>query len=218
MFELYDLLITVYEDLYVAPPINFQVVLGQPRYDLPNGSNVFNSAALTPVTPPGLYKLMGVDLSLNTASNAWVTVNKFVFNNRNEYVYPNTASTIYGVFNLRYRLLGNQIEFIPTPSSGQRIQLWYIPKLTQLISDTDITVTGISGWLEYVITDAAIKVLQKEESDVTILGAQKMALIRRIQESAMNRDVAQPDHITDIRSNGQWPGSDWNSGFPSGGF
>lgn len=226
MYELYDLLITTYEDYYVATPAQFQTSPANPNqtyfYPLPDGLQTFtNGIDGTPgyIAPP-FYKLMGVDLGLNTANNAWVTVNKFTFMDRNRFVYPNTASTIYGVFNLQYRLLGSNIEFIPTPSANQNIRLWYIPRLTQLLQDTDITSTGISGWLEYVIVDAAIKALQKEESDVTILMAQKMALLKRIEESSVNRDAGQPDRITDIRQNGNWGSQSggWGGSGPIGGY
>ena len=89
--------------------------------------------------------------------------------------------------------------FIPSPTANQYVRVWYIPKLVQLLKDTDI-MTGVSGWTEYVICDAAIKAMQKEESDVSVLMSQKMALMKRIEESAMNRDVGQPDTVSDTRS------------------
>lgn len=211
MYELYDLLIDVYEDYYIAPTVTFQTDGTTFLYPLPDGIN-YSAAA-------PFYKLYGVDLGINTANNAFVTVNKFNFVDRNTYLYPNSASTIYGVFNLRYRVLGDKIEFIPTPSANQPIRLWYIPRLPQLLKDTDLTTTSISGWIEYVITDAAIKALQKEESDVSVLMAQKMALKQRIEESAMNRDAGMPDTISDVRKTGWWGGNNgggWNG--PMGGF
>jgi hypothetical protein len=204
MFELYDLLVTQYEDLYVASPIQFVADGVTFLYPLPNGSNTFLNA-LNPnqtVTPKPFYKLIGVDLALNNATNAYVTINKFQFADRNRFVYPNTASTIYGVFNLQYRLLGNnQIEFIPTPSAGQAIRLWYVPRLKQLLSDTDTTDIGISGWLEYVIVKAAYLALTKEESDTTNLVTQLVALDARIKETAANRDAGLADKISNTRSN-----------------
>ena len=216
MFELYDLLITVYEDLYVATPVAFTVTNNQFLYDMPNGSNTFMNA-LTNQTfvPRPYYKLLGVDLALQTANNAYVTINKFQFADRNRFVYPNTASTIYGVFNMQYRLLGSQIEFIPTPSMGQQIRLWYIPRLTELLQDTDTTDTGISGWIEYVIVKAAYLALTKEESDTTSLVMQLAALQKRIEESAANRDAGLPDRISDSRSNngsGYGGSQGWNGG------
>jgi hypothetical protein len=182
-------------------------------YPLPNGSNTFLNGVNPSVTftPRPFYKLIGVDLALNNATNAFVTVNKFNFSDRNRFVYPNTASTIYGVFNLQYRLLGNnQIEFIPTPSAGQALRLWYIPRLIELLQDTDTTDTGISGWIEYVIVKAAYYALTKEESDTTSLVMQLAALQKRIEETAANRDAGMPDTISDV-NNGNWANG-WSGG------
>lgn len=216
MFELYDLLITVYEDYYLATPAQFNTDGNTWIYPLPDGALTFFNGinpAQSMVAAP-YYKLMGVDLALNNATNAYVTINKFDFINRNRFVYPNTASTIYGVFNLQYRVMGSNIEFIPTPTAGQQVRLWYIPRLQELLNDTDITTTGISGWIEYVIVKAAYYALTKEESDTSSLVMQLTALNDRIISSASNRDAGQPDKISDTRSGN---GNGWGSGF-GGGF
>ncbi len=222
MFELYDLLVTAYgEEYFAASPAQFTTNGSSQFYPLPNGVLSFtNSLTGASYVAPAFYKLLGVDLGLNAntaqSSNGWVTLGKFNFQDRNRYFYPNTQSTIYGVFNAQYRLVGNNIEFIPCPSANQPIRLWYIPRMDMLLSDTDTTTTGISGWAEYLITDAAIKALQKEESDVSVLTAQKAALVQRINGAAMNRDAGRPDTITDSRSSN---GSGWNgSGGPGNGF
>lgn len=222
MFELYDLLVTLYEDMYVATPVQFTSNGTTYLYSLPNGSLTFIDGidGTTPFIAPPFYKLIGVDLALNNAVNAYVTVNKFNFIDRNRFLYPNTASTIYGVFNLQYRLVGlDRIMFIPTPSSGQKIRLWYIPRLRELLQDTDVTTTGISGWLRYVIVRAAKYALDKEESDTTKLDAELLFLKGRIEESASNRDAGLPDTISDSRSRSGY-GYGWNGGNsgPLGGF
>lgn len=223
MFELYDLLITVFEDLYVAPPIQFVSDGVTYLYTLPTGSNTFLNALniAQTITPPPFYKLLGVDVAIQNTINGYATVNKFNFIERNRFVYPNTASTIYGVFNLQYRLLGNnQIMFIPTPSAGQGIRLWYIPRLTQLLQDTDTTITGISGWMEYVIVRAAKYALDKEESDTTKLDQELMFLKGRIEETAANRDAGIPDKISNTRANNGYWGNGMDGGWngSTGGF
>jgi hypothetical protein len=210
MLELYDLLITVYEDYYIAPPASFVANGSTYQYPLPDGNTSFLNQQSQPFVPTPLYKLYGVDLAINNAANAYVTVNKYNFVDRNRFVYPNTASTIYGVFNLQYRIMGNNIQFIPTPSANQTIRLWYVPRLAELLLDTDTTTTGISGWTEYIITDVAIKILQKEESPVDVLALQKGELIKRINASAANRDQGMPDKISDTRQ------GDWSSGWSGG--
>jgi hypothetical protein len=208
-FELYDLLVTTYEDYYAASPLIIPTDGSTQLYPLPNG--VLYSAA------PEFYKLLGVDLGLNGSGNAWVTLKKFDFVSRNRYLYPQLTSTYLGVFNLRYRVVGNNLMLIPTPSSGQYLRLWYIPRMQTLAALSD-TADGISGWTEYIITDAAIKCMQKEESDVTVLAMQKMALIKRIEETAMNRDAGQPDTISNVRSQLERWGGDFGGGGSYGGI
>lgn len=203
-FELYDLLTNVYENWFMAPPIQITTDGQTIQYPLPDGI-LYDRAK-------PFYKLMGVDCGLANANNAFVTLSRFNFIDRNKFVFPNISSTFYGVFNLQYMLVGETLYFIPTPSAGQFLRVWYQPRLTQLLKDTDIA-DGVSGWTEYIIVDAAIKAMQKEESDVTVLMVQKQALIKRIEESAINRDISQPASISDVKSSYRYGrGGDPSSG------
>lgn len=65
-----------------------------------------------------------------------------------------------------------------------------------------------NGWIEYVIVDAAIKCLQKEESDTTALERAKSFQLQRIENAAQNRDVGEPERISDTSRNGGWLGWD----------
>lgn len=220
MFELYDLLVTAYEDYFMATPVHFVSQGNQASFDLPNGLLTFLDDNNNSIVAKPFYKLLGVDLGLNTANNAYVTLNKYNLIDRNRYVYPNTTSTIYGWCNLQYRVLGSKIDFIPTPSASQSIRLLYIPRLDQLLSDTDITTIGFSGWLQYVIIRAAKYVLDKQESDTSKLDAELLFLKTRIEESSQNRDAGQPDRISDMRQNGSWGSGSggWGSSGPIGGM
>lgn len=218
--ELYDLLITLYEDDYMAEPIQFITDGSTYQYTLPNGANTFLYANNPSVsfTPKPFYKLSGVDLAIQNTNNGYVTVSKFNFIDRNRFIYPNTASTIYGVFNMQYRLVGDKIMFIPTPSANQAVRLWYIPRMTQLLADNDITDIGISGWLRYAIVRAAIYALVKEESDVTALEQELMFLKARIEETASNRDAGAPDKVSDTRATNWYSGGGGGFNGSSGGF
>lgn len=193
-FELYDLLVTEYEDYFMKAPLQITT----------DGSQQVT-------LPTDFYKLLGVDLGLANNTTAWITLKKFDFIERNRYVYPQINSTFFGCFNLQYRLMGNSLFFIPTPSAGQFMRIWYIPKLTQLLQDTDI-LTGVSGWSDYVIVDAAIRAKEKQEDDCSVLMMQKQGLMKRIEDSAMNRDAGQPDTISSTRFNDVGGGY----GFPNG--
>ena len=206
-FELYDLLVQKYGDnYYVADPVQITTDGDAQQYALPNGTN-FDGA-------DPFYKLLGVDLQLANQNDSFVTIRPFNFSDRNRYAVPNFQS-FYGVTNLRYRLNGDNIWFTPIPASGQVIQIWYVPRMTTLASDSD-TADGISGWTEYIIVDAAIKCMAKEESDPSVFMAQKQALILRIEAAAENRDAANPATVADTQySDFSWP---TGSGSTSGGY
>lgn len=216
MYELYDLLIDVYEDYFMAPRARFSVIGNQFIYPLPNGLLTYQGVDNANFIAAPFYKLLGVDLALSNAQNAFVTVSKYNFIDRNNYVYPNSNSTIYGVFNLQYRMMGTNIEFIPTPTSGQVIQLDYIPRLPALLKDTDITTIGFSGWLQYVIIRAAKYALDKEESDTMKLDEELAYLKGRIESSANNRDAGQPDKVSDVRRGTNYGGNGPFNGFKGG--
>jgi hypothetical protein len=210
VLELYDLLVTCYEDYFLAPPAYFITINNQQTYSLPDGIiNTFTNQNGESYVAPPFYKLMGVDLGLaNSQPNGFVSVQKFNFIDRNKFIFPNTASTIYGVYNLQYRVMGNQIYFIPIPSNNQPMRLWYIPRLPELLQDTDI-LDGVSGWTQYVIVRAAKYALDKKELDTSKLDTELLFMKQRIEETAQNRDAGAPDKISDTRSatgGGLWGG------------
>ena len=222
-YELYDLLITSYEDYYADQTvlINTSGVLA--TYPLPDGATnylggTFPNTVGATVPARAFYKLAGMDLGVNTSNNAWVTLQRYDFIDRNDYVYPNSTSTIYGVNNMRYRLMGNRIDVIPTPAGNQQIRMWYSPRLPALLQDQDLTTIGISGWLRYPIVRAAKYALDKEEgSDTSKLDTELVFLKKRIEESAQNRDAGEADTISDTRRDPLW-GGQWGSGGSNGGW
>lgn len=209
-YELYDLLITANEDYYVAPRLTFTTD-GSSSYSLPTGAASSYSGA------PAFYKMYGVDLGLDSSQNAWVTLKKFNFISRNRYVFPQVTTSLLGIFNMQYRVVGSKIQFIPTSVSGQTIGLWYFPRLTTLLADTDI-MDGFSGWEEYVIVRAAKYALDKEESDTSRLTEELLFLKQRIEETASNRDAGQPDTISNTRTISERWGGPPNGDGPMAGW
>lgn len=220
-YELYDLLIDTYQNYNVATPVQFPTNGTQYLFPLPDGFIPFtNRITNTVFVAPPFYRLLGMDLSLNTANNAYVTMGKFPFTERNDYVYPNAAGTIYGVYNMRYQLVGSNLMIIPTPTANQILSIWYIPRLPELMQNTDMTTLGISGWLDYVITRSAKYCLDKEESDTTKLETEIAYLKGRIEESAIDRDAGIPNTISRVRGFNGINGRDGDSwgGTPSAGW
>lgn len=156
--ELYGLLVTAFEDYYIASPFSITTDGVNQDFALP--------------TNPAMFKLLGVDLQAQ-ASQLWVTLKPYTFLERNSMGLVNT----------------------PVPAAGQTLRLWYVPVLTALSADGDLTVDIINGWEEYIVVDAAMKAMAKEESDVSVLMARKQGLADRLNGEAANRDAGSPTRI-----------------------
>jgi hypothetical protein len=223
LYELYDMLIKAEEDLFADQTVIVTTNGTTQNYPLPDGySNYLGGTYPNTVGQPpakAFYKLAGVDLGVNTSNNAWVTLKRFPFIQRNAYIYPNSTSTIYGVYNMRYRPIGKQINIIPTPSGNQQMRWWYSPKLPGLLQDTDLTTIGFSGWLRYAIVRAAKYALDKEEgSDTSKLDSEIAYLKARIEATAADRDEGAPDVISETRQDDAYGGTGWGDGGGQGGW
>lgn len=221
MYELYDLLITTFDDYGIADPVFINTDGTTMQYDLPSGLNYLGNVlgGSTGSPAPAFYKLSGIDLGVNTSNNAWVTLHRFDWIDRNAYVYPNSTSTIYGVYNMRYRMMGKKLTLIPTPAGNQQLRLWYAPVLPALLKDTDLTTIGYSGWLRYPIVRAAKYALDKEEgTDTSKLDAEILFLKQRIEQSAASRDQGQAETISNTRRDPVYGGSGWMDGGANGGW
>ena len=189
--ELHDILIQTYGQDYYVSSATFNTVAGTDSYPIHSSTSGPNIS--------DFYKLRGIDAKINGSD--YFTLRPFNFNERNLYQNWGTWSLL-GLTNIRYRMVGDNIVFTPKPDGATEVKVWYIPTAQQFDSTTPATSTttfaDINGYAEYVVIDAAIKCLQKEESDVTVLMQQKMLMKRRIEEAANNRDAGSPLSVTDI--------------------
>lgn len=186
--ELWDLLVTTYGENYYQKigsdgnGSTFNTVNGTATYAL-NG---------TVCTANDFYKLAGLDVQQGAV---WVPLRRFTNQERTRNQNTNWVIPTFG--NVRYRLMGTQLEFIPTPSGVFTLRPRYVPTATILVGDSD-TFDSINAWHEYSVCDAAAKVLEKMQLDSSPLVQRKMAMIKRIQDSAPNRDQGEPNRVTDI--------------------
>lgn len=125
--------------------------------------------------PADFFKLLAVDLQVG-APNYWVTMKPFMMSERNS-----------------FGLLGTMI-----PMAGQTVRILYVPRAVTLVNNAD-AVDGVNGWEEYIVADACIKALAKEESDVTVFMARKGALLERLNGEITNRDAGSPATVSDVQ-------------------
>lgn len=203
--KLYDFLVQKYgEQYFLAKPLqvstsNVITDQGLSAVPLPDGTNYTyadNSLA------PAMYKLAGVDVSVNSSNGQWFTLPRFNWIDRNRYSTLQQAGTVQSVQGLAYCEFGQFLYLIPTPQAAQFLQLWFVPLMNEMLLDTDMMAFSISGWSELVIVDAAIKALVKEESydQAQALVSERSGILDRIEQAASNRDVGQPNTVSNTRA------------------
>ncbi len=238
MYELGDILTAKFgEDYFLAPPLIIQSTSAL-YYPLPNGTNYLGfldpiSGAWMP-NPNGTpaaaaFKEYSMDFNSFGAqvnnTQGWVSMSRFNWADHNKYnillgAASNNVSGQYCSF--QYREMGGNIYIIPT-NSGQYFRLWYVPLAKQMLLDTDMLPFGYSAWWEYVVVDAASKALEKQQlfDQAQALIQRKMNLELRIEVTAANRNVGQPNTATNSRNtmgdpNFSGPGGNYGGGFGGG--
>jgi hypothetical protein len=187
--ELYDLVLAARGEEYYSASGSFSTSPGIQTYSL----------------PASFMQLLGVDVTLGGVT---FTITPYNFAARNAFnQWRAWTAMAWGPGQaVYYRLQASNISFIPTPTGVYTVNLWYVPCATRLSGPGD-TFDGFNGWEEYVVVDAAMKCLEKEESDVSQLAARKMSLTARIQGMAGNRDAGNPETVSDVMGrtgNGGW--------------
>lgn len=170
--SLYDLLVQAAEDYYVQSEV-IPIVQGTNEYTLPSM----------------FYKILGVDYYVN---NKPVPMSRFMFRERHLYNYLDARPEI-----VRYATWGQELIFKPQAPQIASVTVWYVPRITLLVNDSDL-LDGVNGWEEYLILDAAIKCMVKEESDPSALLTQLAAVKDRIMTMSKDRNQGDPQTTTDI--------------------
>ncbi len=178
--ELYDLVVASFED-YFTTTTTSTITTG-------------NTISL----PAGFYKLRALDYSLN---GQYVNCTQFNFAERNLSSTWRSAA-LYNKAGRQYRIVADTLYIIPEDRAAGTYQIWYVPCLTPLSAGGDLLPTSLTkfGWEEYICLYAAERALNKQESDVAVITAQRQALANRIMNMAANRNVDQPERITDLQA------------------
>jgi hypothetical protein len=205
--ELYDILVTRFGEDYYSAQAQIPLVAGTALYPLPNGILYGGVAAGALCHYKGL--LVEAISGPTVIAGQPVTLTPFNLREKNRYNLPQTLAN-FPFMLPRYRLNGSNILFAPTPvAAGITVNLWYAPKLMPLFQTTDMA-EDWGGWLEYVVVDAAIKCLNKQERDPQAMMLRKAGLKTRIEATAPNRNLGDPNTVVET-------GLDYGGGFAGGG-
>lgn len=175
--ELYDVLVREYGTENFISTHYFYTVASQNDYNLPTD----------------FYRLAGIDVN---PGDGYVELSKFNHSDRN--LYANEQPFNSTVPRMRYRLRDSTFELQPAPPDAYGSRVYYIPQITALAADGDTVDSSIvTGHIEYAVVTAAIKCLNKEESDISTLTAEQTMLRARIGDAAKSRDITLPDPVLD---------------------
>lgn len=94
------------------------------------------------------------------------------------------------------------VEMFPRPTDGVYIHT-YVPILADLSADTD-TLDSILAWDEFVVIDAAIKCLRKENSDTTELKRDLAEEFGKITADAAAVELAESIKVERTRRRGRY--------------
>ena len=139
-----------------------------------------NSVALT----SGYYKIRGLDYQCGGSGTGYIEVRRVPLAERNR------------VLQRSYSIVGATLYVWPPEQAPGTYLLWYVPQPTLLSADSD-TIETYNGWEEYIVIDVAIKAMIKEESDASVLLAEKAAMRQRIIDSVA-RDHNEPHRVVDV--------------------
>jgi len=179
--ELYDLLLEAHPEYF---GISVSKVVASPN-------NYF-------LLPDDFYKLLGLDVQVDSMGK-WATVSPYMFQERN---FINVRRfPFYRFAQVKYRLMAGKCMMQPDDMAAGTYQMWYAPRYTPFVSDSDVIEGLLEDYRDYIIIDAAIKALTKEESDASQLTQQKMIIKKRLEDAAAERDYGKTERISDAQQN-----------------
>ena len=180
--ELYDFLVKSYEDYFVKTT----------TYTVP-----LTTGGTADDLPSDFYKALGVDL---VSGGITSTLRAFSFTERN--IYKTPYAVIDRLAKPMYKVDGSKIKMIPENVQSGTITLFYVP-LAPEYPNADLSGNQVEfiipGFIEYVVVATAIRMLMKEESDVSALERERQQLASRIIRAISPRDASGSHAIRDVR-------------------
>jgi hypothetical protein len=109
-------------------------------------------------------------------------------------------------FGAMYRLSGGfglastaglQLQLFPPPLTNTVLQVRYVPPAPTLVNDTT-PVMFPNGWEEFVVLEAAIKCIGKEDGDTRELQRQRDEMAESIRTASSSLDRGSPERVQDV--------------------
>ena len=151
--------------------------------------------------PADFWKALGCDFEYGGVKRR---IRRYMFQERNVYESPLLKQGYMA--NTFFIIQGNQIRFIPESPPSGTVTFWYVPEPQQFSSASTSTQLHTvdkalaKGFERFIVLDAAIKMMQKEESDTSILVAEREATRERLRQAAAVRTPGESRAIADVKA------------------
>lgn len=181
--ELHDLLVTSFEDYFLAKE-KIPLVGDTENYALPD--DFYKAIKVFYMDGTNRYRLRRFMIEeLDQYSS--------------DYYSTYTLPSAMGEIDLYYRIVGNELYLAPVPIGGGHVDLWYVPQFERLVDPNDMVHFQVPiGWEDFVVCGVAARCLAKEESDPTYFVMKKLEIKQRIIDAAEDRDEGGEDRIVDV--------------------
>lgn len=188
--ELVDLLTAQDPDWYLADD-EIVGVPGQLEYELPSD----------------FFQLRGVDLeSVRNGRTTSIPLEPFTFTDRHrhQHTYFNEGHSRPRYRVIRKGISGSETRLRFDGDPGDRtFRVWYI-RAAQTLSEPSDALDGVNGWEDYIVAFAAMHMIAKEESDVSVQLHVLNTMKERIRGMASRR-TRPPTHVVEERNRGLDP-------------
>lgn len=170
--------------------------------NITNGTNTYD-------LPADFYRMKGIDVSNGART---YTLRRFQFREREKYNWATINWGGHGGVPV-YMLQGHQVRFQPMPSINTTATIWYVPTMQVLVHGTgswtsaalvndDDCIDDVNGYAEYIVLEAAIRAMIKQDRDPSGLIAQRDEVKAWIESSAAQRDSNDPMYIGEVNGDG----------------
>jgi hypothetical protein len=140
--------------------------------------------------PTDLYRLLSVAMRNTSAVDGYTVLSRYNLDERYDNIFAVSSK-----YDTRYMLIGNKIEFQPTPNFSETCRLSYVAHPTALSAPSD-TYDFKNGWEEFVILDCCAKVAMLRGENPQGWIALRDETTARILKIA-TRDISKPRTVVD---------------------
>lgn len=146
-----------------------------------------------------IYRVLGVEVQFN---GKWRRIGRFMHWQRvsreDQNGWASQHSVKYSINWLPGPGENANIQFEPTPQAVHQFRVIYIPYPADWSTGGFTTFQGFTGWDEYIVIDAAMKCLEKEESDIQALLLRKQLMTQRIRQAVSNMNFGEGYSLRDM--------------------